>query len=140
MMVQELGWDDDVDEDLCRRIEDILGDELVDDTFGERVAVVLLWWRSGDGDLADELITARTVLSGTGFVWLMTPKPARPDHVDAAEVSEAADLAGLHVTSRIDRRDWLGTEAHPVQLTHPTGTVVLGAAARLVTGTGELAG
>ena len=39
MMVQELGWDDDVDEDLCRRIEDILGDELVDDTFGERVDV-----------------------------------------------------------------------------------------------------
>ena len=82
---------------------------MVDDNFGERVDAVLLWWRSGDGDLADELITARTVLSGTGFVWLMTPKPARPDHVDAAEVTEAAELAGLHVTSRIDRRDWLGT-------------------------------
>ncbi|PQP20876.1 DUF3052 domain-containing protein [Rhodococcus opacus] len=109
MMVQELGWDDDVDEDLRRRIEDILGDALVDDNFGERVDAVLLWWRSGDGDLADELITARTVLSGTGFVWLMTPKPARAEHVDAAEVTEAADLAGLHVTSRIDRRDWLGT-------------------------------
>lgn len=109
MMVQELGWDDDVDEDLRRRIEDILGDELVDDNFGERVDVVLLWWRSGDGDLADELITARTVLAGTGFVWLMTPKPTRPEHVEAAEVTEAADLAGLHVTSRIDRRDWLGT-------------------------------
>lgn len=41
-MVQELGWDDDVDEDLRRRIEDILGDELVDDNFGERVDAVVV--------------------------------------------------------------------------------------------------
>ena len=63
----------------------------------------------------------------------MTPKPARLDHVDAAEVTEAADLAGRHVTSRIDRRDGLGTPAHPVPLTHPARTVVLvlGGAARL---------
>nr|WP_252189593.1 MULTISPECIES: DUF3052 family protein [unclassified Rhodococcus (in: high G+C Gram-positive bacteria)] len=58
----------------------------------------MLWWRSGDGDLTDELITTRTVLSDTGFVWLMTPKPTRADPVDAAEVTEAADLAGLHGT------------------------------------------
>ena len=81
----------------------------------------MVWWRCGDGDLADELITARTVLSGTGFVWLMTPKPAHPDHMAPAEVTEAADLAGLHVTSRIDRRDWLGTESSPSPAHPPHG-------------------
>ncbi|WP_252190331.1 DUF3052 family protein [Rhodococcus sp. 3A] len=80
-----------------------------------------MWWRSGDGDLADELITARMVLSDTGFVWLMTPKPARPDHVDAAEVTEAgrSRRTARHVQDRPARR--AREPAHPVQL-HPPST------------------
>jgi len=40
-----------------------LGDDLVDDESDEVVDVVLLWWREGDGDLADALIGAGTPLT-----------------------------------------------------------------------------
>ncbi|BAH48399.1 DUF3052 family protein, partial [Rhodococcus opacus] len=71
----------------------------------------------------------------------MTPKPARLDHVDAAEVTEAADLAGRHVTSRIDRRDGLGTRL--TRSRSPTQRARLSSSSAgppVWTGTGEIAG
>jgi hypothetical protein len=43
-VVQELGWDDDVDNDLRLAVEDAIDGELVEEAV-EAVDVVLLWWR-----------------------------------------------------------------------------------------------
>ncbi|WP_252189757.1 MULTISPECIES: DUF3052 family protein [unclassified Rhodococcus (in: high G+C Gram-positive bacteria)] len=70
----------------------------------------------------------------------MPPKPARPDHVDAAEVTEAADLVGLHGTSSIDGHDWLGTRL--TQSSSPAQRVRSSSArrpARVVTGINQRA-
>ena len=57
MVVQELGWDDDVDEELRESIMDILDAEMVEDAV-EAVDVVVLWWRDEDGDVVDGLVDA----------------------------------------------------------------------------------
>ena len=59
MVVQELGWDEDVDEDVRAAIEEYIGGELLDEDADEVIDVVLLWWRDGDGDLGDALVDAR---------------------------------------------------------------------------------
>ena len=65
MVVQELGWDDDVDDDLRGVIEQQCGGELVDEDSDEVVDVVLLWWRDGDGDLVDALDRKSTRLNSS---------------------------------------------------------------------------
>ncbi len=58
LVVQELGWDEDVDDDLRADVEEAIGGELVDEDSDEVIDVVLLWWRDGDGDLVDALMDA----------------------------------------------------------------------------------
>lgn len=109
-VVQELGYDDDVDFDLREAIEDVTGAELLDEETDEVVDVVLLWWREGDGDLVDALMDALTSLGEGGTVWLLTPKPGRPGHVEASDIEDAAPTAGLHATSSVSAcPDWAGT-------------------------------
>lgn len=96
LVVQELGWDDDVDEDLRVSIEDAIDAEMVEEAM-EAVDVVLLWWRDDDGDLVDGLVDALTDLTDTGYIWLLTPKVGRDGFVDAAELSEGAITAGMSV-------------------------------------------
>ena len=60
-MVQELGWDADVD-DVRIMFEDAIDGELVEDAV-EAVDLVLLWWRDEDGDLVDGLVDALTDLT-----------------------------------------------------------------------------
>ena len=55
MVVQELGWDNDVDDELRASLEDAIDADLVDGDYGNVVDVVLLWWRDGDGDLDRDL-------------------------------------------------------------------------------------
>lgn len=98
-VVQELGWDEDVDNDLRTEIEAQVGSALVDGDVGDVVDGVLLWWRDGDGDLVDALVDALTDLGDGGAIWLLTPKIGRAGHVDAADVSEAAPVAGLATTT-----------------------------------------
>ena len=92
--VQELGWDSDVDEDLRAAVLDVLGEDFVYEAI-EAVDVVVLWWRSEDGDLADGLVDALTDLSTSGHVWLFTPRVGRDGYVEASELDEAALTAGL---------------------------------------------
>lgn len=109
-VVQELGYDDDVDHDLRDAVEDVTGGELLDEETDEVVDTVLLWWRDGDGDLVDALVDALTSLADGGTVWLLTPKPGRPGHVEASDIEEAAPTAGLHATSTVSAcPDWSGT-------------------------------
>lgn len=98
-VVQELGWDEDVDDELRAAIEARTGVEMVDGDVGDVVDAVLLWWRDGDGDLVDALVDALTDLAEGGAIWLLTPKVGREGHVDPADVAEAAPVAGLSTTT-----------------------------------------
>jgi hypothetical protein len=110
LTVQELGYDDDVDDQLRAGVEAIVGSELVDEDFEDVVDVVLMWWREDDGDLADGLLDAIGPLADHGVVWLMTPKPGRPGHIEAEDIADAAPTAGLQQTSTISAgSQWQGT-------------------------------
>ena len=63
MIVQELGWDSDVDDEVRSAIEDRCGEDLLGEDAQEVVDVVLLWWRDGDGDLVDTLMDARSPMT-----------------------------------------------------------------------------
>lgn len=109
-VVQELGWDEDVAEELRVSIETVTGNELVDDDHDEVVDVVLLWWREEDGDLVDGLVEALPALTGGGHIWLLTPKQGRENHVEPSDIGEAAPTAGLSQTSSVSAApDWSGT-------------------------------
>lgn len=109
-VVQELGYDDDVDFDLRDGIEDVTGGEMVDEDYDETVDAVLLWWRDDDGDLVDALVDSLTSLADGGVIWLLTPKAGRPGHVEPSDIGEAAPTAGLSQTSSISAApDWSGT-------------------------------
>lgn len=110
MLLQELGWDDDVDEALRAQIEDHIGAQMVDGDVGDVVDGVLLWWRDDDGDLVDALVDALTDLADGGGIWLLTPKVGRDRHVDPADVAEAAPVAGLAITTtQTACTDWAAT-------------------------------
>lgn len=109
-VVQELGYDDDVDHDLRDSVEALTGSELVDEDALETVDAVLLWWREDDGDLVDALVDTLGSLVEGGPVWLLTPKSGRPGHVEPSDIEEAAPTAGLHSTRTTSvAPDWSGT-------------------------------
>ena len=117
LVVQELGWDNDADDDVRVMIEDAIDGEMVEEAV-EAVDLVLLWWREEDGDLVDGLLGALTDLTDTGYIWLMTPKVGRSGYVDAAEVAEAAVAAGLALTTTAQvSANWSATK-----LVRPRGT------------------
>jgi hypothetical protein len=106
MVVQELGWDEDTNDDLRADVEETSGSELLDEDSDEVIDVVLLWWRDGDGDLVDELMEAIGPLADDGFIWVLTPKTGNDGHVDPSEIAEAAPTAGLTQTSAIKLGEW----------------------------------
>ncbi|HLT11511.1 MAG TPA: DUF3052 domain-containing protein [Micromonosporaceae bacterium] len=106
MVVMEIGYDDDVDEDFRDQLLERVGD-FVDEDTDEVVDVVLLWWRDGDGDLVDTLVDALSPLAENGVVWLLTPKAGREGHVEPSDITESAPTAGLQQTSTVSiGRDW----------------------------------
>jgi hypothetical protein len=107
-VVQELGWDDDVDQALREAIENVLDDEMVDEDSDDVVDVVILWFREDDGDLVDVLVDAIAPLADNGVIWLLTPKRGRDGYVEPSDISEAAPTAGLSQTSLIPLGDWTG--------------------------------
>lgn len=109
-VVQEFGYDDDVDQELRKSAEDVTGNELVDEEVQDVVDAAIYWWREGDGDLVDALVDALPNLADGGVIWLLTPKSGRPGHVEPSEIEDAAPTAGLHATSTISAcPDWTGT-------------------------------
>lgn len=109
-LVQEFGYDDDVDLELRDAMEDLIGAELEDEDCQEIVDAVVLWWRDGDGDLTDALVDALTTLAAGAPIWLICPKAGRDGHVRPNEVQEAADIAGLRVMTTVSLApDWTGT-------------------------------
>jgi Protein of unknown function (DUF3052) len=109
-VVQEIGYDEDVSEELRDSIEAIIGGELVDEDYEDVVDVVLLWWREDDGDLFDELSEWLAALDDGGQIWLLTPKAGRDGHVEPSDIGEAATLAGLSQTKSVSAaQEWSGT-------------------------------
>ncbi len=109
-VVQEFGYDDDVDDELRTSVEDLTGNELVDEDGQDVVDGAIQWWRDGDGDLVDTLVEPLTNLAEGGVIWLLTPKAGRAGHVEPSEIEEAARTAGLHATSTVSAcQDWTGT-------------------------------
>ena len=110
MVVQELGWDNDTDDELRVAIENAIDADMVDGEYGNVVDGVLLWFRDDDGDLVDSLVDSLTDLVRGGAIWLLTPKIGRPNAVDAADITEAAPIAGLaQTTTAAVSKDWSAT-------------------------------
>ncbi|QKT07661.1 DUF3052 domain-containing protein [Gordonia sp. X0973] len=109
LVVQELGWDDDTDDDLRVAIEDIIDAEMLDEDADDVIDVVLLWWRDDDGDLTDALMDAITPLADDGYLWVLSPKTGMRGHVEPSDVSEAAATTGLTQTSVTNLGDWTAT-------------------------------
>ncbi|MFC0600898.1 DUF3052 domain-containing protein [Streptomyces palmae] len=109
-VVQEIGYDDDVDQDLREGIESVIGQDLVDEDYDDVADVVLLWFRDEDGDLTDALVDAIGLLDEGGTIWLMSPKTGRDGYIEPSDISDAAQTAGLSQTKSINAaKDWSGT-------------------------------
>jgi hypothetical protein len=113
-VIQEFGYDDDVDDDLRFALEDVIGNELEDEEFNDGADGVMIWYRDGDDDLVDLMVDGLTKLFDQGFIVLLTPKAGRPGHVDASEVEEAASTAGLTTGGQVNvAADWAATRLMP---------------------------
>lgn len=105
-IIQELGWDEDVDEALRSAIAEVTQTEFVYEAV-EAVDVVLLWWRDDNGDIVDGLVDALTDLTTRGYIWLLTPKVGRPGYVDPTDLAEGALTAGLSLANTASvAKDW----------------------------------
>lgn len=110
MVVQELGWDEDVDDGLRAAVEEQIGSDLLDEDADEVVDVVLMWYREDDGDLVDALMDAMGPLADNGVIWVLTPKTGRDGHVEPSDIAEAVPTAGLAQTSNVSvGNDWSAT-------------------------------
>ena len=110
MVVEEVGWDEDVDAALRDDIMDIIDADMVEESL-EGVDAVVLWWRDDDGDVADGLVEAMTDLAPTGYIWLMTPKVGRSGFIEASDLAEGAVTAGLSLTGSVNvSADWQATK------------------------------
>jgi hypothetical protein len=109
-VVQEIGYDEDVELELREGIEATIGQELVDEEYDDVADVVLLWFRDEDGDLTDALVDAIGLIEDGGTVWLMTPKTGRDGYVEPSDINEAAQTAGFAQTKSISAgKDWTGS-------------------------------
>jgi len=107
-VVGEFGYDDDVDEGLRQACESLIGSPLAPGDSDEVFDAVLVWWRADDGDLTDELVDVTSVLADDGVVLLATPRPGNDGYVDAAEIGDCAETAGLgQPTSGQAAGDWV---------------------------------
>ncbi|MGW7296026.1 DUF3052 domain-containing protein [Streptomyces xiamenensis] len=110
MVVQEIGYDEDAEEELREVIEATTGQDLVDEDYDDVADVVLLWIREDDGDLTDALVDAIGLLDEDGQIVLLTPKPGRDGYIEPSEIGEAAKTAGLAQTKNLNAgKDWTGS-------------------------------
>ncbi len=109
MIVLELGWDEDCDEAVSLAVEDVIGEDFLDEETDDLCDAVILWWREDDGDLVDGLVDAVRPLVDGGRVWLLTPGAGQVGTIAPGEISESAQLAGLVQTTADRIGDWQGS-------------------------------
>jgi len=78
-VVQEFGYDEDVDDDFRLAIEELCGSELEEEDYGDVADAVVLWWREDDGDLIDALVDGLTNLAEGGSSSCSRPRLAGTD-------------------------------------------------------------
>ena len=100
-LILEIGHGSDCDENLRQQIVQIVGEPFIQNDTNEVVDCVLIWFREDDGDLTDELVDALAFLSESGTIWVLTPKVGRDGHVQASDIHDAVNIAGLSQTSTI---------------------------------------
>lgn len=109
-VVQEYGYDSDVDDEFRFAVEDHTSTALEDEEYPDVADAALIWWRDGDGDLGDILVEALTNLVDRGFLVLLTPKAGRGGYIDASDVEDAATITGLHTSGTVNAgADWSAT-------------------------------
>ncbi|MFD9339901.1 DUF3052 family protein [Streptomyces sp. NPDC060028] len=110
-VVQEIGYDDDVDQDFRDVVEELVG-ELVDEDYDDVADAVLLWYREDDdADLADALVDATELIEDGALILLLTPKTGRPGYVEASDIKEAAETAGLSLAKGLPvGKEWGATK------------------------------
>jgi hypothetical protein len=109
-VVQEIGYDEDVEPELRESIEAVTGQDLVDEEYDDVADAVLLWFRDEDGDLTDALVDAIGLVEDGGVIWLMTPKTGRDGYVEPSDINEASQTAGLSQTKSVNAgKDWTGS-------------------------------
>ncbi|KJY22105.1 DUF3052 domain-containing protein [Streptomyces virginiae] len=109
-VVQEIGYDDDVDQEFRDLVEEHVG-ELVDEDYDDVADAVLLWFREDDGDLTDALVDATELVEDGALILLLTPKTGRDGYVEASDISEAAETAGLSQTRSVSvGKEWAATK------------------------------
>ena len=106
-------WDDDVDDGIRTQIEDLTGEELVDEDYDAAVDGVIIWWRDGDSedDLADTIVDASAMMNPGAPFWVLTPKPGRDGAPGPSTVSNAAKTAGMNALMPTTvSKDWNATQ------------------------------
>lgn len=102
-LVQEFGYDDDVDMSLRDTIERLTGEQLEDEDYRGGADGVILWWRADDGDVDDltDLFVDCTggLTDDTAPIWLFVPDQNADLSVPMEDVNDAAGTAGLSVTT-----------------------------------------
>ena len=119
-LVQEWLWDDDVDDSIRAKIEELTGEELVDEDYDSAVDGVIIWWRDGDDEdeLADTIVDAYAVLGDDGPLWVLTPKPGRPGAASSSTVQSAAKTAGMNAATPLTvSSDWNGIHLRAFAIT-----------------------
>ena len=110
-IIQEWLWDDDVDDSIRASIEELTGEDLVDEDYDSAVDGVIIWWRDGDDEdaLSDTIVDAYAVLGDDGPLWVLTPKPGRPGAASSSTVQSAAKTAGMNAATPLTvSSDWNG--------------------------------
>ncbi|MFD7630878.1 DUF3052 domain-containing protein [Streptomyces sp. NPDC059851] len=110
-VVQEIGYDEDVDQQFRDEVEELIGNDLVDEDYDDVADAVLLWFRNEDGDLTDALVDATELVEEAALILLLTPKTGRPGYVEASDISEAAETAGLSQTRPVSvGKEWAASK------------------------------
>ena len=113
-VIQEFGYDDDVDEAVRAQIEEETGQELVDEDYRDIVDGAVAWWRDEDGDvddLADLFLDMKANLeSDVSPCWVLVPGTRSPGYVTADVIKDAAETAGLMATSVAVGAAWMGVK------------------------------
>lgn len=108
-VIQEWLWDDDVDEKLRDAIQDVTGEELVDEDYDSEVNGIIIWWRDGDDEdtLADTIMDASELIDDGAPFWIITPKPGRPGAASPTTLQSAAKTAGMSAATPLTATaDW----------------------------------
>ena len=114
-VIQEFGYDDDVDEAVRAQIEEETGQELVDEDYRDIVDGAVAWWRDEDGDvddLADLFLDMKANLeSDVSRCWVLVPGTRSPGYVTADVIKDAAETAGLMATTSVAvGAAWMGVK------------------------------